>query len=78
MANLITALVFSIAIYFFFDYVNFIQIKKSPFFKIPFSLIYAPFVIGIALIIGHSLYDFMVDIKSLHKIIKADEKRKTI
>lgn len=78
IANLITALVFSIAIYFFFDYVNFIKIKKSAFFKIPFSLIYAPFVVGVALIIGHSFYDFMVDIKSLQKIAKADKKRKTI
>lgn len=78
LANIITALVFSIAIYSFFDYVKFIQIKKSPFFKVPFSLIYAPFVVGIALIIGHSFYDFIVDIKNLRKINKSDKSRKAI
>lgn len=48
-----------------YEQVQFLAFKKSTVLKIPFNIAFAPYVVFVALIIGHTLHDLVKDIKKL-------------
>ena len=76
LGNGLIAVTFLIALKPAFDYVQFMSFRSSIVLKIPFSVIYFPFVVFLILIIGRMSYAVFVDIK---RIINKDfEKEVTI
>ena len=63
--NSIISVAFAIAFYPVLDYVIFMHIKRSTVLRIPFSIVFSPFLAFLLLIIGHSIYDIIKDIKIL-------------
>ncbi len=41
--------------------------KKSTVLKIPFHIAYSPYVVFVVLILGHTLYDLVIDVKKFAK-----------
>ena len=48
-----------------YSFIDFMKIKKSAVFQIPFRIIYMPFMVFVATTVGHKLYDIYRDLKSL-------------
>ncbi len=65
IGNGLIAIIFLIALKPSFDYVQFMSFRSSIVLKIPFSVIFFPFVIFLILIIGRMSYAVYVDIKRL-------------
>jgi len=63
--NTLIAATFLIALYPSYDWVRFMSFQKSTVVRIPFDIIYFPFVVFLALVIGHCIYDIVVDIRKL-------------
>ncbi|MEA2063307.1 MAG: TRAP transporter small permease [Gemmatimonadota bacterium] len=65
--NGIIVIVFCAALYPCYDFVAFMEFQKTTVARIPFSIVYFPFVVFMVLIIGHSLNDIIADFKKLVK-----------
>jgi TRAP-type C4-dicarboxylate transport system permease small subunit len=65
VGNVIVMSGFIIALYPSYDFVMFQKIKVSTVFRIPFHIVYFPFLVFIVLTIGHSIYDIVADIRFL-------------
>lgn len=65
IANGLVLAAFSIALKPTYEQVQFMAFKKSTVLKIPFNIAYAPYVVFMLLIMGHTLYDLVVDVKKL-------------
>lgn len=63
LGNLVILVTFAILLPYAYDYVAFMQIKKSPVLKVPFSIAFFPFVIFVALTILHTLVKIYRDIE---------------
>lgn len=63
--NMLIAVVFLISLYPSFDYVQFMAFQKTTVLRIPFNIAYSPYVVFLVLIIAHSLYDVVVDLRKL-------------
>ncbi len=50
-----------------YEQVQFMAFKKSTVLKIPFNIAYSPYVVFVILIIGHTLYDLVIDFRKLLK-----------
>ena len=50
-----------------YEYVQFMEFKKSTVLKIPFNIAFFPYVVFVVLILGHTLYDLVIDVKKLLK-----------
>jgi TRAP-type C4-dicarboxylate transport system permease small subunit len=73
LGNGLIAIIFLIALKPAFDYVTFMSFRSSIVLKIPFSVIYFPFVIFLVLIIGRMLHAVFVDInRIINKQIEKD------
>ncbi len=48
-----------------YSFIDFMKIKSSAVFKIPFRVIYMPFMVFVATTVGHKLYDIYLDLRSL-------------
>ena len=75
VVNVITAVFFAIAVPATWDFVKFMAFKGTTNLRIPFSWVYLPTVPFLILIVGHSLYDVVVDIRHLiaHNVKKDEE-----
>lgn len=67
LVNVIIVVFFVIAIPATIDWVSFMSFKGTTNFRIPFSVVYFPTIPFLLLIIGHSIYDVVVDIRHLIK-----------
>lgn len=67
IGNGLILLAFGVALKPSYDQVQFMAFKKSTVLKIPFNIAFAPYVVFVVLIIGHTLYDLVIDIKKLLK-----------
>lgn len=67
IGNILVAVAFSIALYPVFDYINFLHIDKTPILRIPLNIGFLPFGVMLVLVIGHLLYDSLVDIRKLRQ-----------
>jgi len=65
IGNGLIALTFLIALKPAIDYVQFMNFRVSTVLKIPFSYIFAPFVVFLVLIIGRMFYDIYLDINRI-------------
>jgi TRAP-type C4-dicarboxylate transport system permease small subunit len=75
VVNVIIAVLFAIAIPATWSWVNFMAFKGTTNLRIPFMWVYFPTVPFLVLIIGHSVYDVVVDIRHLvkHNVRKDEE-----
>ncbi len=67
IGNGMIALVFLISLYPSWDYVQFMAFQKTTVLRIPFNIAYFPYVVFLILVIGHSVYDMVLDIRNLQK-----------
>ncbi len=74
MGNGLIAVIFLMALKPAYDYVTFMSFRSSIVLKIPFSVMYFPFVIFMVLIIGRMSYAIFLDIK---RIINNDVQKDT-
>lgn len=65
MGNGLIAAIFLMALKPAYDYVMFMSFRSSIVLKIPFSVMYFPFVVFMILIIGRMLYAIFIDIKRI-------------
>ncbi len=71
IANAVVITTFSLLLYPAWEFVSFMQIKKTSVLKIPINIVYFPFIVFTFLTLVHVLQDFIEDIYS---IIKKQEK----
>lgn len=50
-----------------YEQVMFMAFKKSTVLKIPFHIAFFPYVVFVVLILGHTLYDLVIDVRKLLK-----------
>lgn len=62
IANGLILFAFLVALKPSYEQVMFMAFKKSTVLKIPFHIAYSPYVVFVVLIIGHTLYDLILDI----------------
>lgn len=65
IANALILAAFLLALKPSYEQVQFLAFKKSTVLKIPFNIAFAPYVVFVVLIIGHTLYDLVKDVKKL-------------
>jgi TRAP-type C4-dicarboxylate transport system permease small subunit len=65
IGNSFIAIAFLLALKPALDYVQFMEFKKSTVLKIPFSVIFFPFIVFMVLIIGRMLHAVFLDIRKL-------------
>ena len=65
IANSLVLAAFLIALKPTYEQVQFMAFKKSTVLKIPFNIAYSPYIAFMLLIMGHTIYDLVVDIKKL-------------
>jgi TRAP-type C4-dicarboxylate transport system permease small subunit len=65
--NALLVISFAIGLYPSWKYVNFMNYKKSNVLKIPMDIVFLPFVIFLAFMIGRYLIDIVTDIRKLRK-----------
>jgi TRAP-type C4-dicarboxylate transport system permease small subunit len=65
VGNGFIALAFLIALKPTWDYIQFMNFKSSTVLKIPFSVIFFPFIIFLVLIIGRMLYAVAIDVRQM-------------
>ncbi|MEW5816836.1 MAG: TRAP transporter small permease subunit [Spirochaetota bacterium] len=63
--NFLILAAFSISLYPCYSYVEFMKIQRSAALRIPFSIAFAPYIPFVILIIGHTAYDIVADIRKL-------------
>ena len=67
IANGLIFAAFLIALKPSYEQVMFMSFKKSTVLKIPFHIAYSPYVVFVALILGHTLYDLVIDVRKFIK-----------
>ena len=67
IANGLIAFAFLVALRPSYEQVMFMAFKKSTVLKIPFHIAYSPYVVFVVLILGHTVYDLVIDIRKLTK-----------
>ena len=67
IANGLIFVAFLVALRPSYEQVMFMAFKKSTVLKIPFHIAYFPYVVFVVLILGHTLYDLVIDVKKLGK-----------
>ena len=65
IANSLILSAFLLALKPSYEQVQFLAFNKSTVLKIPFNLAFAPYVVFVVLIIGHTLHDLVKDVKKL-------------
>ena len=65
IGNMLVAVAFTIALYPVCDYINFLSIDKTPILRIPLSIGFLPFAIMMIVVVGHLIYDTIVDFRKL-------------
>jgi TRAP-type C4-dicarboxylate transport system permease small subunit len=65
IANGLIFAAFLIALKPSYEQVMFMAFKKSTVLKIPFHIAYSPYVVFVVLILGHTLYDLIIDVRKL-------------
>lgn len=63
LSNGITFVGFGIAIVPSYRYVSFMHIQKTPVFQVPFSTIYAPFLVFLLAVMFYTLQDILKDLR---------------
>ncbi len=66
-ANTLVFASFIIAFYPTYQYISFMSFQKSTVLRIPFSVAFAPYMVFTILILGHTTYDLVIDLKKLFK-----------
>jgi len=73
LVNTITAVFFAIAVPATWSWVDFMAFKGTTNLHIPFSMVYLPTIPFLILVIGHSVWDVVVDIRYLiHRNVGKD------
>jgi len=67
IGNIFISIIFLISIIPVYNYIQYISWRKSTCLRIPYNVIFFPFLILMLLIIGHCIYDVVKDIKVLRK-----------
>ncbi|MCP4396293.1 MAG: TRAP transporter small permease [bacterium] len=67
IANGLIFIAFLVALKPSYEQVMFMAFKKSTVLKIPFHIAYSPYVVFVVLILGHTLYDLVIDVKKFAK-----------
>jgi TRAP-type C4-dicarboxylate transport system permease small subunit len=67
IANGLIFVAFLVALKPSYEQVMFMAFKKSTVLKIPFHIAYSPYVVFVILILGHTLYDLVIDVKKFVK-----------
>jgi TRAP-type C4-dicarboxylate transport system permease small subunit len=65
VGDLIIIGAFLLIVYPSYDYIDFMKIKKSAVFKIPFNIIFFPFMVFTISTLGHKIYDVITDVRKL-------------
>ncbi len=65
--NLIIGAVFAVVLHPTYDYIQFMAFQRTTRLRIPFNYVYFPFVVMMLLVIGHCLYDIVMDIRRLRR-----------
>jgi TRAP-type C4-dicarboxylate transport system permease small subunit len=65
--NGMIALFFAISLYPTYDYIQFKAFQRSTVLGIPFNIAFGPYLFFLVLIIGHCIYDIVIDAKKLSK-----------
>lgn len=63
--NTLVAIMFCFAVYPSYDIIQFYGYHKSTVLRIPYNIIFFPFLIFSVLIIGHCIFDAIIDVKKL-------------
>lgn len=61
--NAFVFVTFGVLLPYAYDFVSFMRIKKTPILKIPFSIVYAPFVVFVSLTFLHYLIKIIRDLR---------------
>lgn len=64
IGNFLLSFSFLISLVPVYQYIKYLNYKKSTVLRIPFNIIYFPFVVMLILIICHSIYDLIIDLKN--------------
>lgn len=56
---------FGIAVFPSYQFISFMHLQTTPVFNVPFSMIYAPFLLFLVMVMYYSLRDIIDDIRSL-------------
>ncbi len=67
LANGIVFAGFVISFYPTYQYVKFMSFQKSTVLRIPFDIAFSPYIVFMVLILGHTGYDLVMDVKKLIK-----------
>jgi TRAP-type C4-dicarboxylate transport system permease small subunit len=67
IANGLIFAAFLIALKPSYEQVMFMAFNKSTVLKIPFHIAYSPYVVFVILILGHTAYDLVIDVRKLMK-----------
>lgn len=65
--NALIAALFAISFYPTYDYIQFKAFQKSTVLEIPFNIAFGPYLFFLILIVGHCIYDIVLDIRNLRK-----------
>jgi len=65
IGNTFISIIFLISIIPVYNYIQYVSYKKSTCLRIPYNIIFFPFLILMLLIIGHCIYDVVKDIKKI-------------
>ena len=67
LGNGIIFVAFGVALYPSYDFITFMNFQKSTVVRIPFSLVYSPFLVFLVIILGRTAYDIYADLKKLKR-----------
>ena len=67
IANGLIFAAFCVALKPSYEQVMFMAFKKSTVLKIPFHIAFFPYVVFVVLILGHTIYDLVIDVRKLAK-----------
>ena len=65
LSNGLIAAAFLIALKPSYEYVQFMAFQKSTVLRVPFHMIFFPYIIFLVLILGHTVYDLVIDVRKL-------------
>jgi len=68
VGNGIILIAFGIALYPSYDYIAFMEFQKTTVVRIPFNLVYSPFLVFLVIILGRTAYEIYTDLKQLVRV----------